>query len=80
VEETIAECAQRILALLVKSGEVNVLLLSELLSERSLVTYQALGWLARDGRVLYEQRGNQSYVRARPARGADGGECGPLHQ
>jgi hypothetical protein len=79
VEEVIAGCAQRILALLEKSGEVNVLLLSELLSERSLVTYQALGWLARDGRVLYEQRGNQSYVRARPARGERGGDGGSLH-
>jgi hypothetical protein len=79
VEDVIAGCAQRILALLEKSGEVNVLLLSELLSERSIITYQALGWLARDGRVLYEQRGNQCYVKARPPRGEPGSEGSPLH-
>jgi hypothetical protein len=66
VEQVIAECAERIIALLGSRGEVNLLRLSELLTERSLITYQALGWLARDGRVLYAQRGNQFYVRARP--------------
>jgi len=76
----IAECAQRILALLERTGEVNVRLLSELLSERSIITYQALGWLARDGMVHYEQRGNQSYVKARPARGEHGRDGGPLPQ
>ena len=48
-----------------KSGEINLLLLSEQLEERSVVAYQALGWLAREGKVSYRQRGNQVYVSLR---------------
>ncbi len=50
---------------LVDSGEANVLRLSQQLSERSVITCQALGWLAREGRIQYAQRGNQVYVSAR---------------
>ena len=36
--------------------------LSEHLAERNVVTYQALGWLARERKISYQQRGNQVYV------------------
>jgi len=65
LEQAIAECAERILKVLGETGEANVLRLSQQLSERSVITYQALGWLAREGRVLYAQRGNQVYVSVR---------------
>jgi hypothetical protein len=65
LEQAIAECAERILKTLEESGEANVLRLSQQLSERSVITYQALGWLAREGRILYVQRGNQMYVSVR---------------
>jgi hypothetical protein len=70
VEKVIAECAGRIVALLGSRGEANVRRLSELLAERSLITYQALGWLARDGRIRYVQRGSQFYVTVHPSQGA----------
>jgi len=41
---------------------MNVLLIPEYLGERSMVVYQALGWLAHEGRVSYTQKGQQSYV------------------
>jgi len=62
VEEKIAECATKILALLEKTGEVNILRLSELLGERSVVAYQALGWLAREQKIRYEQKGSQVFI------------------
>ena len=65
MEQAIAECAERILKALSESGEANVLRLSQQLSERSVITYQALGWLAREGRIQYAQRGNQMYVSVR---------------
>jgi hypothetical protein len=65
LEQVIAECAERILKALSESGEANVLRLSQQLSERSVITYQALGWLAREGRIHYAQRGNQMYVSIR---------------
>jgi hypothetical protein len=63
--QKIEECAERIGRILGKSGEINLLLLSEQLEERSVIAYQALGWLAHQGKVSYKQRGNQVYVSLR---------------
>lgn len=62
MEKQIAECARRILAMLAALGEVNVLRLAEQLGERSVIAYQALGWLAREGSLRYSRRGSQVYV------------------
>ena len=62
MEKTIAECANKILLLLQNLREANILRLSEHLTERSVIAYQALGWLAREGRIRYETRGDQVYV------------------
>jgi hypothetical protein len=62
VTECIAECAEAILKELGKMPEINILRLSEQLGERSTLTYQALGWLAREGRIRYTQRGSQVFV------------------
>jgi hypothetical protein len=62
VEELITGCAEKIVELLRKSGEVNIMNLCENLSERSVVGYQALGWLAHDGRISYRRQGSQVYV------------------
>ncbi len=70
VEERIAECADRIWVLLEQSQEVNILRLSELLGERSVIAYQALGWLARDKKIRYAQRGSQVFI------SRHGGEAG----
>ncbi|MGD0727262.1 MAG: winged helix-turn-helix domain-containing protein [Spirochaetia bacterium] len=58
----IAECAERIITLLAKLGETNILRLSEHLAERNVITYQALGWLAKEGKISYQQLGNQIFV------------------
>lgn len=62
MEELITGCAEKIVELLRKSGEVNIMNLCEHLSERSVVGYQALGWLAHDGRISYRRQGSQVYV------------------
>lgn len=58
----IAECAAVIVGALGEVGEINVLRLSEYLGERSALTYQALGWLAREGRIRYRQSESQVFV------------------
>ena len=58
----IADCAERIVTLLAKLGDANILRLSEHLAERNVITYQALGWLAKERKINYQQRGNQVYV------------------
>ena len=60
--EKIEQCAERTWHALGKAGELNVLRLSEHIEERSVVTYQALGWLAREGKIRYGLKGNQVYV------------------
>jgi hypothetical protein len=62
LEELIAGCARKIVELLQRSGEINILNLCENLSERSVVGYQALGWLAHEGRIHYRKLGSQVYV------------------
>ena len=62
MEDVIAECATKISELLRRSGEVNILNLCEHLAERSVVGYQALGWLAHEGRIHYRKQGSQVYV------------------
>jgi hypothetical protein len=62
VEDVITACAQKIVELLSASREVNIMNLCEHLSERNVVGYQALGWLAHDGRISYRRQGSQVYV------------------
>jgi hypothetical protein len=62
VEELIAACARKIEELLTRSGEVNILSVCEQLAERSVLGYQALGWLAHEGRIHYRKQGSQVYV------------------
>jgi hypothetical protein len=60
--ERIEECASRVISLLKERHIVNILLFPELLGERSYVAYQALGWLAREGKVRYSMRARQCYL------------------
>jgi hypothetical protein len=62
VEKLIAECAERIISVLERMGDTDILSLSEYLAERGVITYQALGWLAREGRIAYAQHGSQVIV------------------
>ena len=58
----VRDCTERVLVLLAARERVNVLNVAEQLGERSMVVYQAIGWLAREGKVRYEQDGNQVYL------------------
>jgi len=50
--------------------------LCESLSERSVVGYQALGWLAHEGRISYRRQGSQVYVSlASPTDSTDAGSA-----
>ena len=46
----IRECTGRVLAEVARSERINILSIAGRLGERSLVVYQSIGWLAREGR------------------------------
>lgn len=58
----IVECAAVVVEALGEVGEINILRLSEYLGERSALSYQALGWLAREGKIRYRQQETQVFV------------------
>lgn len=73
--ERIEKSAARAVDLLRARSSVNILLIPELLQEKSVVAYQALGWLAREGRLRYLLKGSQAYVSlAEPPKGGDHAE------
>jgi hypothetical protein len=71
VEKAITECAARIIGLLGQRGTTDILSLSDYLDERAVIAYQALGWLAREGRITYVQRGSQVMVGVRAGKAPD---------
>jgi hypothetical protein len=59
---SVKECAERVLNEVARSQKVNILSVAGHLGERSLVVYQSIGWLAREGKIRYLQEGNQVYI------------------
>jgi hypothetical protein len=59
---SIKECTERVLHELARSERVNLLNMAEHLGERSMIVYQSIGWLAREGRIRFLQEGNQVYI------------------
>ena len=59
---SVKECTERVLATLAKSERVNILAITQLLGERSVIVYQAIGWLAHAGKISYRQERNQVYL------------------
>lgn len=62
VQEKIGETAGRIWLRLKKGEEISVAQLPKTLNEKDAVVYQALGWLAREGKVKYRTERNRTFV------------------
>jgi hypothetical protein len=58
----ISECGQGVLNELAQADRINILRIAGRLGERSIIVYQAIGWLACERRIRYIQEGNQVYV------------------
>jgi len=67
MEAQVRACAEFIDGLLADGREVSVLRLTDQLADRSMIVYQAVGWLAREGRLRYVERGRQVYLQRRKA-------------
>lgn len=62
MKETIGETAGRIWQALRDKEAVGISQLPKVLKEKDVIVYQALGWLAREGKVKYETRGKKTLV------------------
>jgi hypothetical protein len=62
MEAAIGKAAGRIWDILHDNGKASVAQLPKLVGEKDVVTYQALGWLAREGKISYRTEGNRTFV------------------
>ena len=62
MKEKIGTSAGKIWRVLKKSDEVAISKLPKILGESESITYQALGWLAREGKVEYRSEGRTTFV------------------
>ncbi len=62
MKEKIGTSAGEIWRILQKNGEVAISKLPKMLKESDNITYQALGWLAREGKIEYRTEGRNTFV------------------
>jgi len=62
MKESIGMTAGRIWERLRADGELNITQLPKILNENSALVYQALGWLAREDKVVYRTMGSKILV------------------
>ncbi len=62
MKDKIGETAGQIWKVLKKKGEVNIAQLPKLVNEKSVVVYQALGWLAREDKIEYQIKAAKTFI------------------
>ena len=62
MEAAIGKAAGQIWDVLQAKGKASVAQLPKLVGEKDVVVYQALGWLAREGKISYRTEGNRTIV------------------
>ena len=61
-QEKVGNVAGQLWQLLQDKQEANVASLPRMLKEKSPVVYQALGWLAREDKLVYRSEGEKTFV------------------
>jgi len=67
MEEQIGQAAGKIWQVLSRKGNLNIADLPKLTGLKSQLAYQGLGWLAREGKICYETKGQRTTVSLSPA-------------
>ena len=62
MKEAIGTSAGTVWRLLQENDKVALSQVPKMLKENEALTYQALGWLAREGKVEYHAEGRTTYV------------------
>ncbi len=67
MKKQIITTAGRIWRVLGDKGRMDIAQLPRSLKEKSVIVYQALGWLAREDKIRYVKRSGKVYVSLTPA-------------
>ncbi|MBU0671707.1 MAG: winged helix-turn-helix domain-containing protein [Candidatus Margulisbacteria bacterium] len=66
MQEQIGQTAGKVWLALGKKGETNLAMLPKVIKEKSEITFQALGWLAHEGKIIYQKKGDKNFVALSP--------------
>jgi Mn-dependent DtxR family transcriptional regulator len=67
MKDIIAQTAGKIWNLLGQKNEISLAQLPRILKVKSEVAYQALGWLAREDKIVYTTRGGRTLISLTPS-------------
>ena len=45
-----------------KKGELSITMLPKFVKAKSDIIYQSLGWLAREGKIIYTRKDNKNFI------------------
>ncbi len=62
MKSEIGEAAGKIWDILNTKGKVTLQQIPRLLNESTLISYQAVGWLAREGKIEYHTENKKTYI------------------
>lgn len=62
MKEAIGELAGKVWNTLGKKGDVNLAQLPKIIKDKGEVVYQALGWLAHEGKIVYKKKEKKNMV------------------
>lgn len=62
MQDKIGATAGKIWDALRSKDKVTISQLPKLIKEKDSLTYQGLGWLAREGKIEYASQGNKTFV------------------
>jgi hypothetical protein len=62
IKEKIGEAAGQVWETLSNKKEVGIAQLPKMLNLKSEIAYQALGWLARENKIIYHTKAGKIYV------------------
>lgn len=62
IKEKVGETAGKIWGILRQKEEINISNIPRMVKEKSDIAYQALGWLAREEKIIYNDKNNKVYI------------------
>jgi len=66
MKEIIGEMAGRVWKTLGKKGRVEISKLPQILTEKGDLVYQALGWLAREEKIIFHKKEGRTFTSLNP--------------